>query len=486
MRHSLLVVTPLLVGLVLLGGLAWASHNPDSPALRQAETWPGVGSVVLWFRQLYAEPVTVEVRGEVEEVWLGGRAPTGLGASGPAAGARPGTGAALVMPPWEGAPAWVWALDGTTIHRRPDADSPVLVRLDAITNLARLERRGDWFRIWRQGWEGWVHLPGYREEGTPYAAEPEPVVPVDARPPDPEIVRAAVELLFSTSSARAAPAGPREWAGYEVFTDVDDESLLSWLRRVVEQVEPAYRARYGRAPRGEPAGAIVLFADEADYRALQGRTDRIAGLRSSGHTSRGLVALYVGRRGRSAVASTLVHELVHLLNPRAIGPALPPWLDEGLASDLGAARVGASGRLEPETLGGLRLQWPSRTELEGAVAALWSLDRRIAASRLPPLYEVLDREWEAFVANEGAQESYALASFFVRYQLDDPERARGFRAFLDSVAEGGDPSAEALRARSGLDWQETDRRFRAWITSQAEELGQNRAGRAQPAAVRPR
>lgn len=464
MRTPILSFTLLFFGLGALGGFAWATRNPDSTLLKQAEGWPVVGPVVLVFRELYAEPGTLVVRGEDEEFWVR-RPPAVHGPGGWGEDAEPGE-VRSNLPPWEGPPSWVWAPAGTALHRQPTEGAAVLGRLDAISNLPRLERRGDWFRIWRFGTEVWVNLPDYREDGPPLGNDPEPVRPVVGRPTDPELLAVATGLL------RAEARQERRWRDRTLHTDVEDGTLLALLGRVAEQTGPAHRARYGRPSKGGPGGTVVLYAREADYRALQARTEGIADLEIAGHASRGLVALYAEGRTRAEVASTLVHELVHLVNPRTIGPALPPWLEEGLASDLASSRIATDGALHPAELGGRLLQWPGRAELTGPKASLWDLARRHRQSAAgSSLRQVLARDWRDFVAEGTSHQSYGTAAFFVRWLLDDSARARVFRQFLADVSEGADPSAEALGRRLeeelGSDWAEVEADFRRWTVAKA-------------------
>ncbi|MGH2628331.1 MAG: hypothetical protein ACRDHY_16965 [Anaerolineales bacterium] len=232
--------------------------------------------------------------------------------------------------------------------------------------------------------------------------------------------------------------------------------------------EDAYRGRYGLAPVGEPAETVVLFAGEAAYRAFQEREAQLAGLAASGHTVPGPVALFDGGRGRAEVAGTLVHELAHLLNRRAIGPALPSWLDEGIADDLALSRIDEAGRLAPGTLGGAVVQEGHRRELFGAPAVLHRLAAGIEEERLRPLPELLDLDWGPFVAGAGARLHYAQASFWVRYLLDGEggALAPAFRAFLAGVAAGGSVAPEALRSRLSRSWEELEAGFRAWLLAE--------------------
>src|SRR6185436_7649016 len=97
-------------------------------------------------------------------------------------------------------------------------------------------------------------------------------------------------------------------------------------------VDAAYRARYGLDLAGAPAETVVLFRRRRSYDEYLQRTGGPLAA-ETGHFAGGVVALYREGRLLEDVRATLVHELVHALGRRGLGPALPPWLDEGMADD---------------------------------------------------------------------------------------------------------------------------------------------------------
>jgi hypothetical protein len=298
------------------------------------------------------------------------------------------------------------------------------------------------------------------QEEPPLGRATVPPRPLPGRAPDPAALAVATDLLGAGGAA--GRLGP-----YALYTDVPRGRLFA-LDRLAAAVEPAYRARYGRVPVGTPREAVVLFDREEDYRRLQAADSVLAGLPAAGHTAGGLVAAYVGGQGPGEVAATLVHELAHLLNRRALGPSLPPWLDEGIADDLAGSEVGPTGELRPGRIGGSVREHPARLELHGAVASLRQLEQALAAGRAVPLARLTAMEWEEFVRSGDSSLHYAQASFFVRYLLDggDPALAAGFRRFLDAVADGGAPGGEALRAGLGRSWGELEAGMAAWVGEQ--------------------
>lgn len=362
--------------------------------------------------------------------------------------------------PWQGVRPEVWLTPDTPLRSAPRGDAELVDHPDAFANVKVLESRGDWHRVTWRGVEGWVRITPSDEP--PLGRAPSPVVPIAPQPPDENLLNSLRELLGAREEVR--PLGP-----YTLYTDVRDGALLEHLERVASRLEEVYVARYGRAPLGTPRAAVVLYASSATYRRAQEQSPRLAGLASSGHATTGLAVLYA-EGSRESAASTLVHELVHLINRRAIGPALPPWLDEGMAEDLSSSEIGADGRPRPGTLGGGRRVSGPWIRFEGGQATLLTLRRRLREGGLPPLQGILERDWEGFVhgAPEDVQMRYALSGFWIRYLLDaeNGRRADAFRAFLNAVAAGEQPSAEMLRESLGLPWRRLDAGLRVWLEMQ--------------------
>jgi hypothetical protein len=305
--------------------------------------------------------------------------------------------------------------------------------------------------------------PRSLSEPPPLGDAVQPPGPLPGRSPDPARLAEARRLL-------GEPRQPRRLGPYELWTDVTDEESLAFLDAAAAHLDEQYRARYGLVPIGAAAEAVVLFADVAAYLRFAGAEDRLADLRPSGHASLGLVALAVGERGATETAATLVHELTHLLNRRALGPALPPWLDEGLAEDLGKSEFDAQGRIAPGTFGGATNIAGEAVTHSGGKAALLLVSRALVHGSQPDLARLTALGWRSFVEADAVELSYARSLLSVRYLLDggDPERAAVFRGFLAAIAAGGSAEAEALRTRLGWTWSEWDARLAAWIARRAE------------------
>lgn len=144
----------------LFGGLAWLTRHPDAEIVRRAESWPFVGPLASELRQRYVPPAPP---------------PAAAPAEGAAEASEIVVVEPLLPPVGEG---FVWVLPGTAMHREPSPASPKILQFDAIANVVRLERRGDWFRIWRHGPADGMLTLYYRspspegEEITRYGVDP--------------------------------------------------------------------------------------------------------------------------------------------------------------------------------------------------------------------------------------------------------------------------------------------------------------------------
>lgn len=429
------------------GGFTYLTRNPEAEILRRAESWPYVGPLAARFRAAYL-PRTERPGGEpeTEETRLG-----------------EDTGRIVPPPPPRQFQQYVWALGGMELKRSAAPEAETIYRFENLARAGKIERRGDWFHVYYHGREGWVLLEGYDEDAeVPYGNTPEPTRPVPARPPEEERLAAARQYL--RGKERVAPIG-----SYTLYTDYHDDELITYLDTVVKQLDAAYAERYGRRPLGDPAEAVVLYRSDIAYRLMQRQTPRLAGLTAAGHNSEGVAVLYSGSRSPRDVTRTVIHELTHFTNRRAVGPQLPPWLDEGIADDIAHGRIDEDGRLHPADLGGERLQRGDEVRLEGGYAALWRLREAARSGTLPELPGLMRSDWDAFVKTPKVQLHYDAASLWVRFLLegDGGRWAHAFRSFLGAVAEGGPATAEALGVRLGEEWSVLDDRFRAWIEERA-------------------
>jgi hypothetical protein len=457
----------LFVLLVGLGAFLWFGLNPGSPALARMEKWPVVGEVASFLRST-GPP---EELGDEEPPWYESpeRDPAAewskvvvvQGTPVDPLRERP-----LNVPliPGDPRPAeWgrLWVTPGMRLLAEPHEGAPEVAVLTLYTNARIVDQQPGWVKVEHKGQSGWLAFAEYDRVERP--GGPRPNRPVEARPPDADrLARARGRLEPPETTGQLGP--------YLFYTDVRDADRLRALDRLAAEVEPAYRARYGLDPIGQPAEAVVLFAREDGYRAFQDEDSLVAGLPASGHNTGGLVAFFDGGRPRAEVDATLVHELAHLLNRRALGPLLPSWLDEGLASDLANSRIDASGHLEPWELGGAVQRFKRLIRWTGARSALRELAGAVEEGRLRPLPELLGLDWDGFVRRDAAL-NYAHAAFFVRYLLEGENGALapGFRASLAAIATGR-PAAEALLENLGRSWEELDAGFRAWVLAQGDNV----------------
>lgn len=410
----------LVIAVLAFAGVVWLSYHPEHPLLERAAGWPLIGGAAHELRAVYlpadkdeatsAEPSArppkhiVVYRPQESAPASGARvkAPSRDGSEGLATGHE----IEIVAPPrpdWmlpEGVVGFEWLRAGATLREEPAVRARALFELDTLASLPVLERRADgWARVRIGSREGWVDTASARLETPPLGSGLRPVVALPGRAPEPERLERALKLIPGAAEHRAGP--------HRLHTDVRDRTLLARLDAAAARIESAYRRRTGLALAGEPAAAVVLFAREADYRRHQAGEPQIAGLDARGHAGHGLAVLYRGDRSPAEIEATLVHELTHLLNRRGIGPALPPWLDEGLAEDMA--------RSEP---------LPAGDPLP--------LDRLLALSEDDLRDDPLRRRF------------YAQSHALVRYLLDHPKLAPRFRTYLAAIATGTPATPEEL------------------------------------------
>lgn len=417
------------LGLGLLGAFAWATRNPRHPALAELAGVRGIGVLAQW----------------VTKRW----APDGLVPSPPAPEAVAGDARPEIEPPptLPDGP-WVWAHGGQRLHEEPDHETRALLTFGLPTEVVWLgEEHQGWRRVVTEdGIEGWLPArPGSAEP--PLGRATAPVVPVAGQSPDPELLALAIQQL-------QAPVVRDDLGGWELVTDLDDPGLLASLDRLASSVEPAFVRRVGYTPIDRPREVVVLFARQAAYEALAARDPQLARAIPTGHFGHGIVALSVEQRSRASIESALIHELAHTLARRAIGPALPPWLSEGLADDLATLAIDDEGRLDPTAKREVR-EGPAGWTVERG----WLAARPIASAALTRgsgvLRHLLGLDTAAFVAPP-AGERYAVASTLVAMLLDSPTHGAAFRRFLGAVAAGGSAEAAALEQTLGLGLDELE------------------------------
>lgn len=345
---------------------------------------------------------------------------------------------------------------GARLLAEPRASAELVRITDSLRRYEVLERRDSWAllllgRTDDEVESAWVDLEAERDMSEP----PRGNAP---EPPRPRPAAAATrEQIDAVMAHLEQPIEQSSAAGYSLLLGLRDPVLTGALRAELLEIESAYSARYRLEPLGDAAETVVVFRDEENYRAFQETAPALAGLRSAGHSIRGLVALYKGDRSLGDVRETLRHEVAHLLNRRSLGPALPPWLGEGIADDLALLS-----KLEGDDPFALyRFTLGNETLYRGPLASLRLLQQTMDAGGWVPLHRMLGMDWEQFVRGGRAPLLYAQSSFLVHWLLES--RPDAFRRYLNGVSLGRPASAAELSRACGVEIQELDAEFRAWL-----------------------
>ena len=436
-----------------LGTFVWWTRHPDAPSLTAARSLPVVGHLAARLQDRYLAAATRERTGaaSTESTYVPPPGSTGAErapAEAPADGARE-SGLFEIEYVYEPRPPrpYVWVGENTTLRTEPSFEAASVAVLDAMTNLFVEERRGDWVRVRYQGADAWLVSP--RSGSDEFQGfRPGPVLPLPGSPPDAAVERRARDAMSGT--VRTLRLG-----AYEVRSDADVADVVSYCSPYLARLEGAYPELLDVSPLGESAEVLYLFAADSDYASFS-RPEVGHGI---GHAGSGYAALSVERRSARGACETVVHEVVHLLNRRAVGPALPLWLDEGLAEYFEASVFG--GR---PSVGG-----PGPLLDPAAVASLETLT-------------ALERAGDA--GGAAARGSREISALWIEHFLSDPDLSTGFRAFLGYLAEGGPwalahaaSPAEAVRETPSLgddlahflgrDFARLDAGFRAWLWSRS-------------------
>lgn len=445
-RATRRTVTSFLVWALLLagvGGLAWLTWHPEARVLDAMAQWPPTRSFVRAFRARYS-PHLVAAR---------------QAAPSPPPEIVVREDYRVVVPEPIDARPLVWIPSGAKILDRPDDHAAIVHRQHETAGVPFRERRGDWFHVRTAAFEGWVHLPGYDAvSNPPLGSGLRAPKPLPSRPPAPDRLEDGLEMFSS-------PARSLQWGEYLIHTDLADGPLLAECRQIAQHIQAEYEQRYRLSIDGSAREQVLLFSQRGDYERFQQQDARVAGLPAAGHSGPGLVALHAEARSSDEVVSTFVHELTHLLNRRAIGPALPPWLEEGIADDLGLSVWSDQGGLEFDSFSGWRRERPNAVELGGGLAALEMTRQGARSGRLMPMQQLLALDWDEFVRSSDRQQHYAQAFLFVRYLMATATRRDAFLAYLKTIAAGGSVDAEHLRQQLGMSWSDVQHEYVTWLLS---------------------
>lgn len=363
---------------------------------------------------------------------------------------------------------------GTKLHDEPHRHAPVVTVVDVTIELEPLESIEGWVRVRFAGRAGWASLDGLPEE-----PEPPPTTPPPAPPPlsAPDELSADAERLARALALLDGEPATFEAGVFRLHTDIQGERKRKMLFEAASHIGAAYRQRYGLEPERKASFAVVIYDREESYRRFEETIGNLSQLAAKGHTGSGVAALVAEQRTAPEATALLIHELAHLLNRQTFRGDLPPWLEEGIANDLAYCQIGRSGRLQPGTLGGKgfiaevpgppdrfgRRRFAGTVHIEGPLASLSLLKRKLAAGETVPLAELLDLTWREFVAPEGRELRYVESTFLLRYLLDELD-GEAFRRFLRDFQAGGRADAATLLAALGVGWAELGDGFEEWIT----------------------
>jgi hypothetical protein len=506
MRHvlrDLVSYSAVLLVVAALAGFTWLTNNPQAPVLEAAQEWPLVGGLAQAMRRAYlgessppvaARPEDGEDLADAGEAAVSGPIRLPIAVAPRRSGDPPAVTAPrrVVSEPEEPAPrlpvlvvsesapnlgrivfdepepvqarhvaiGWRWFLPGQPLRAaRGEAVGGRV--LPSLAYLPILGSEGGWSQVLYQGRPGWVddawrpphQRRGARQGGIRRHVEPPRVSSFDR-------VHQARKLLGQRRTDRSLGA-------YKLWTDVEDEELLAFLDGLAAVAEDAYFARFARLPSGDPLRTAVLFAREEDYRRYGAGSGLGEG--HSGHAGGGVLASYTAGRPRGEVAGTLVHEIAHLLNARALSWDLPPWLEEGMASELGAVWVEDTAVAGADGFGGAPAA--SFRGYDDHDQRLVHLGERLRGGGLPALVGVLMLDRDGFYAADSTLH-YSYSGALVRYLLDgDGGRYRdGFGHFLQRVANGyvANPALflDSFGTRDAAFLAALDRDFRGWIGSE--------------------
>ena len=430
-----------------LGVLAWATHHPDHPRVTAARDWPLLGSAVARFQQQYLYEPTPDSQNATAPSSVAPYATTPpTDSSGQTFDAKPS----------------LWVTPGTKLYERPSADAALVLTFDRYANLMEIEESAGWIRIRFKDRVGWLEP---RPDEEPILGRgTEPLGPIASAPPDRERLKSAQARLGM--ALNITKLGP-----YTLYTDSRNQVLIERLRRLAPQLDDVFARRFGLRPIGEPAEAVVLFERFEDYRAFKNQTARLVGLNAAGHAGRGMAAFFRGEQDLDDVTAVFVHEITHLISHRAVGPALPLWLGEGLAETLASSRFLPWGGIDVDAWGGSRRRIGNRTTFSGEWIARQKVKDAIRENRLPALDRMIGIDDDIF--QNGAPTPglhYTVAGTFFRYLLDgDGGRHRtAFQSFLQGVASGEPATTTVLLDRLKTPWAKLDSGYRSWMLEQGD------------------
>ena len=272
---------------------------------------------------------------------------------------------------------------------------------------------------------------------------------ITSRPPPRPGIPASTELLGEARDHLDSGGQEGSCGRYSLIGDMADPVLLESCNLLASELDDTYAQRLGVIPLDDPAATIILFSDRQafwDFSEQQGLS--ASGYAAHSKPSRGYTAIWADSRRPEDFAKTLVHELTHLVNRRALGGNLPRWLSEGLADALG----------DTATLEGIQ---PLRG-FEGAEGQAERLRLAYETDQLQSVERLVVLEPGEFDSDSNSYD-YEQSTLLVRYLLLDPELGPRFRIFLAELADGAAATPELLEKHLGVKAAELDRRLQNWL-----------------------
>ena len=169
----------------------------------------------------------------------------------------------------------------------------------------------------------------------------------------------------------------------------------------------AYFARYCRLPSGDPFHSAVLVAKGGGLPRYSARSKSSPSVATrAGHAGAGILAFYAEGRSRVELTRTLMHEICHLLNSRALAWTLPTWLEEGIATDLGLVWVEDSPDVESDP----RVGGEGALQFQGFESRILFLEQLMKQGQLPSVGVVMRYDRETFHRPEIEMYAYSCCS----------------------------------------------------------------------------
>jgi hypothetical protein len=359
----------------------------------------------------------------------------------------------------------------TPLYRTPSPDASQITLIDSLTELAVLEHQGGWSKVLYSDRLGWVNPELSRADMTLVSAPSS----IEALMTAPSMLE--IERRIRIAGAVLGVDGPAGRLGpYALMTDITNPRLLDRIREIASSLDSVYQERYGLPVGDTGLQTVALFATEAAYRDFEAKVTDGNDLSARGHAGGNLAALFVEDQRLDDVLELVIHELTHLLNRRAFGEAIAPWLEEGLANDLCYSDIDRTGRLKAGTLSGRRIQVGARASrtvvYEGPFASLTKILSDRFHRQTTPIQRLIEMGREEFLRAQDRESHYIESTFLVRFLLDSSKQryAPAFQSYLAEVAAGGMPDATRLIELLGTDLRQLELGLDAYLRVQAAYL----------------